>query len=272
MFHIIDRLAVRRHPPANRGQRLRERPHDDVHFVRQAEMACGAVADAPKDAHRVRVIHENARAVAPGNLDDFRQARNVAFHRIHAVHDDQFPARAAFAHHAVEVVHVIVAELENLAEPEARTIDNRGMIRAVNEHVVAAPDKRRNRAKVRLESGGKHERRFFAAEFRQGALEFDMDVERSIEESRPGASRAVFAHGFEGRRFDARVIRQAHIRIRAEHEHPPASDQDFGVLRGFDHAKIRIQPGGGQFIGLAKLVALFEQGGQRAARAGFERA
>ena len=91
-------------------------------------------------------------------------------------------------------------------------------------------------------------------------LQFDVDVERPVQETRTRTARPVPIDRGLGGLLDLRMIGQAEIAIRAQHQHLPAADDDLTVLCGRDRPKIRIQPQRPNLRRAAEVLHLVEKG------------
>src|SRR5690349_2968165 len=115
-----------------------------------------------EDADRVRVVHEQPRAVSLADLDYPRQIDDVAFHREHSVDGDELPARRHPRQLRVELVEIAVAEPNGLTRREEAAVDDARVIELVDEDGVVAPHERGDDAEVRLEASREDERRRLA--------------------------------------------------------------------------------------------------------------
>ena len=69
------------------------------------------------------------------------------------------------------------------------------MVEAVEEHVIAAAEQRRERAEAGLIAGGEDERRLLAEERGEPRLELVVEIERAVEETAAGRAGAVAQRG-----------------------------------------------------------------------------
>ena len=169
---VIDDRALAGDEAPDRGQRLGERPHDQVDFVLHAEVLGGAPAARPQHAQAVRVVdHEGGPEIA-GDLHDLRQGRDVALHGEHAVHHHQPPAGAPIGgHEAPQLGRIVVGKLADLRKGEAGAVDDAGVVLLVEIDGVTAIEQAGDGAQVHLEPGGEGHRRRLADEPRQLLLE-----------------------------------------------------------------------------------------------------
>jgi hypothetical protein len=182
-------------------------------------------------AEPVGVVHHQARAVAVLEFHDLGKRRQVALHREHAVDDDDLAfVGGGVLELLLQVVHVVVAILEVLAEAEAAAVDDAGVVQAVEERQVAAFEQAGQDAQVDLETGGEHEHGFALHELGQSLLELHVDVQGSVEQSRSGTAGAVVSQGLGCGLLDLRVVGQAEVVVRPEHHQRVALVEDRRIL------------------------------------------
>ena len=132
MPQVVDGFGVRANEPAQAGQRLAERAHDQVDLVGQAEMTGRAGAMLAQDANGMGVVHHDGGAVFSGNAAQLGQGNNVALHAEHAVHDNEL---ACFRLELMEAVlqggHVFVRKAQELALRQQAALDNAGVVALV---------------------------------------------------------------------------------------------------------------------------------------------
>ena len=162
--------ASQAHVGAVGAERLAERADDDVDLVLEPGLGDGAAAAGAERAGAVRLVDDHAHVVAPGELDDLRQRRDVAVHREDAVGDDQRAAPLGLAQAPREVVDVAVVVDEGLGPRQPAAVDDRGVVELVGEDDLAA---RRASAEttpsVRQVAGAEQQRRLGALERRPAA-------------------------------------------------------------------------------------------------------
>ena len=253
-------LSRRGHESADRGQRLGEGAGDDVHFVGHAEVSRGAVAVRAEHAEGVRVVQGQGRAVLPRDAHQAGHVRDVALHRVDAVHHDHRAlARAVPLHPALEVAEVAVVEPLGLAIGHLGAVDDRGVVELVQVDHLAAAHQARDQAEVGRVAGGEDEAGFLAQELGQGALELLVEVEGAVQEPAAGAPRAVPVEGTARGLEHLGVVGQAEVIVRPEHDPLLAVDDDDGVLRFGNRIEVRIQARRLNLTRLGELPALVEQ-------------
>ena len=187
----------RRDEPADRGERLGERAHDqvDVRPAGRSGRQCRAPV-GPSTPSECASSTNSARAVLLRQLDELRQGRDVALHREHAVDGDQraaLLARTGARAPASRSRDVVVAEAHRLAERQRAAVDDRGVVELVDEDGVVAADQALDDAEVGLVAGREDERGLVPHEFGEVGLELLVQVERAVQEAAAGAAGAVAA-------------------------------------------------------------------------------
>ena len=122
-------------PAGRAAERLAERPGDDVDLAEEAEVLDGAATRLAEDADAVRVVDDDDGVVLARELDDLGQLREIAFHREHAVRDDQLPRVARRGGEAVaQRVHVRVRVDDLRRRPrEPDRVDEARVVELVGE-------------------------------------------------------------------------------------------------------------------------------------------
>src|ERR1035437_9094859 len=102
----------------------------------------------------------------------------------------------------------------------------------------------RNHALVDLEAGGIEKGLFFLYKLSQLLFAGQVNVERSIQESRSGTPCSIFPDRRNGCLLDFGMIGESHVTVRAEHEDPLAVEHDFRALCRRNGPEVRIQSRG----------------------------
>ena len=245
MLEIVQDLVVTRDEAAQGAERLGEGAHDQVHLVGQAEVVCRAAAVVAHHAEAVCVVDHQRGIVSFTELHELRDGRNVAFHGIDAVHDDEF--RFFQGHHLhllLQPLHVVVGELQHVAVGEPAAVDDAGVVEGVEEDVAAVESQAGNHAQVDLEARAVGHGLLLAHQAGQLLLQRQVDVERPVEETGTGAAGAVFADGLDGRFLETGVVGESQVGVRAEHQDVLAGHPDDRVLPRFDGTVIWIDTHG----------------------------
>ena len=94
------------HERAVGAERLAQRADDHVDLALEARLGHRAAPAGAERAGAVRLVDHHAHVVAPRELDDLLQRRDVAVHREDAVGDDQGAAALGLAQAPGEVLDV----------------------------------------------------------------------------------------------------------------------------------------------------------------------
>ncbi len=161
------------------------------------------------------------------------------------------------------MIHVVVQKADRLPHAGARTRGDGGVVILVGEDKIPLACKGLNHTLVRHIPCREHHA---ARRFHKGGkplFQLDMQVERAIEESTPGAAGAVLFDGVGGGFLYAGIGREPQVIVGAGHDDLAPVQDGAGALVPFDHAEVRVQAG---FLGFSvicrfvkKPVAFFEQ-------------
>ena len=197
---------------------------------------------AVPEPERVGVVHHYGSLVFLAQAHQVGQRGDVALHRVHAVHDDEFRGVAGGEpEFLLQVRHVVVAELAHLAETQAAAVDDAGVVQGVQEDESAAEAQASHDAQVHLETGAVGHRGLLAHELGELRLQLFVEVEGAVEEAAAGAAGAVFLYRFDGGLLETGVVGKSQIGVGAEHQDLGAvSHGDEGVLTGGDGAVVGI--------------------------------
>ena len=191
----------------------------------------------PDEADRVRVVHEDERVVALGEVADRVELGRVAVHREDAVGGDQPEARVGrLAEPRLELVHVPVrvAVPPRLAEPDP--VDDRRVVELVGDDRVALVEQRLEDAAVRVEARAEEDRVLRAEERGEPLLELAVERLRAADEPDRGHPVAPPVERVVRRGDHLRVVREAEVVVRAEVEQLAALGHvDVGALRRRHH-------------------------------------
>ena len=196
----------------------------------------------PERAGPVRVVDHHPHVVAPRQLDDLLERRDVAVHREHAVGHDQRAAAVGVAQPPREVLDVAVAVDERLRAREPAAVDDRGVVELVGEHDLALARERRDR---RRGSRGSPSRTgpALCVPLNDASPLLQPPVQRHVARHEPRRARAdAPAHrGVRRRLAHARVVRQPEVVVRAQQQDGLAVEDDARPLRTAHHAHAAIQ-------------------------------
>ena len=158
---VLDHLRRAGDEAAAGGERLGEGAHPQVHALLDAEQLRGAGAARAEHADAVRLVDHQPRAVALAEPADVTQRRDVALHREDAVDDHEHAAAVAPARVRASSRACPCGCAGRAAASRARAaaVEDRGVVAGVDDHGVAGPEQRAERADVRLMAGGERRSR-----------------------------------------------------------------------------------------------------------------
>ena len=170
----MDDVRIAHHETADGGKRFGAGADHQVHFaVFKAKVFAGAAARFTQNTRRVRVVHNNARAVFFADFNDFRQRANISFHTEYAVYDNQFSGFfGQFGNNAFQIRHIVVFKAHHFAVGKFNAVQNAGVVQLVHNGVIAFFQKAAHHAQVHLIPGGKNKPRFFAFKFGDALFQF----------------------------------------------------------------------------------------------------
>ena len=241
MAEEVDDRPVRRDITAEGGERLGERTHQDVDLVRETEVMRRTASARTDDAESMRIIDHHRRTVGMSETADFGKIGEITAEREDAVHDHE---RTASVGHGLELRFqmrlVVVPEAQELAEAHLRgAVDARMRLLVANE-IIATADECADHAEIRLKAGPEGKGLVLAKEVRQFRFEFEVKVERSVEEARTRAARSVFPERRPSRLDDFRAGCESEVVVRAQHNPPAPFHHHFNILPRLQAMEVRI--------------------------------
>jgi hypothetical protein len=135
-----------------------------------------------KDANGVGVIDHDPGFVLLGEFDNRRKIRNIALHTEDTVDNDQFAFPLSSLENPLQIVHIVMAELLDLAKRHTASIDDAGVVILIDNGCVSPTQKRRNGPEIGLITSGKDYGRVLPEKFRQLSLQVFVNFEVSVEE------------------------------------------------------------------------------------------
>ena len=129
------------------------------------------------------------------------------------------------------------------------------MVLLIKQHIVLTTSHTRHHSQIYFKACGIYHRIFFPHESGKTCFKLLMYIERSIKERRTSTPSAIFLDGLDCGFFNLRVIGQAHIAVRPEHQYFFTSDIHLGVLFTLNLAEIGINT---QSLGFLRLLILRE--------------
>ena len=187
------------------------------------------------------LVDEQACSVAPAQLADLAERRDVSLHREHPVddHQDAAAVRRRPLQHLLELVHAVVAERAQLRSREQAAVEDRCVVARVDHHRVRRAQQRAQRAHIRLMTRREHERVLRLHPVRQLALELEVQGDRPVEQARAREARAVAVKRVLRAFQHALVARQAEVVVRPQHDPLRALHLDHRHRRRGQHVEVR---------------------------------
>ena len=188
----------------------------------------------------MRLVDDNARAVALGELDDGGERRHVAVHREDRIGDDQ-TTTSGTPQTPREVVEVAVLVDERVGKREPAAVDDRGVVQCIGENGRAALRERRDDARVREVAGPEEHARLAAGELRESLLQPRVDRHRARYQSRRARPGAPAQRRVRSRLAHARMLREPEVVVRAQQQDRLAVDKHLRPLRAADNTGAPVQ-------------------------------
>ena len=170
----------------------------------------------PEHAEAVRVIHQQQCVVTLGEVEQRGQRGDVAVHAEHAVGDDHPLPCSGLCERTFQKGGVAVRIAHRLRTGQPHAVDQRGVVELVRKHRRLAPDKRGDRADVRLIAGGKKQgarQLHVIGQLFLQTLVRDVVSGDQVRRSRP---HAVTPHPLDCRFDQARMIGKPEVIVAAE--------------------------------------------------------
>ena len=239
-----DRRATGHVAAARAAERLAERAGQHVDASHDAAVLVRAAPARAHEPGRVRVVDDDGRAVAVGELADAGQRRDRAVHREHAVGHDEARARAlGLAQPGFELAEVAVVVAQALRLRQADAVDDARVVERVRDDRVLLAGQRLEQAAVGVEAGRVEDGVLGAEEGREPALELAVHGLGPADEAHRGHAVAVAVERGVGRGDDRRVVREPEVVVGAEVQHLAAVlEADHGILRRGDDALALEEP------------------------------
>ena len=159
----------------------------------------------------MRIIDQDPRIVFLGDRHQRREVDNLARSAEYSIRNDQFSRVVRqLRENGLEMLHVVVLVAHHIRSHPKRdhvSGDDAGMIVLIGYYVLSSLYKRRNNPLRSLKTGAKQKAFFAPDELGQSSLEFDMEVKRTRQIARTGATGPVFHDSFYGGFFDFRMSR-----------------------------------------------------------------
>jgi hypothetical protein len=116
----------------------------EVDAVLDAEELSGPGAALPEHAGAVRLVDHETCSESLTQVADLGKRRDVAFHREHAVDDDEHAATVAgrACQRFLELVEAVVTKRAQLRAREKAAVEDRGVVAGVGDNGVAGSEDR----------------------------------------------------------------------------------------------------------------------------------
>ncbi len=147
-------------------------------------------------------------------LYNLRKGSQVAFHREHAVNDDELNlVGIATLQYALQVGHVVMLIMQLGCECQTTTVDDTCMVAVITDDIVVLANKLRNNAAVYGKTGRDAQGVVLAYVLCQLLLKLNMDVECTIQETATSATTTILLHGLATSLDDAIVARKTRVSV-----------------------------------------------------------
>jgi len=240
---IADRICASGDETTHRREGLRERTHDEIDFILDPEMLRSAAPQLTEYADTVGVIHHQPSAVALLDFDDFWKLRDVSLHRKDAVDDDELAFVVGdIGQLLLEICHVVVQVFVGLAEGQPAAVDQARVVEAVGQRDVRALQQARENAEIDLETRREREHVLASQKLCESFFEFEVDVERAVEQPRARAAGSEHGEGHRSGFLHLWVVGEPEVVVRAQHDEFFAEVRDDRILPRRNGAVIGIDP------------------------------
>src|SRR5215469_1137390 len=222
-----------------------------------------AATIATKDAGRVRIVDHHDAVVLVGEVAQFWQWRDIAFHGENAVGDEKLVAVPVlgFFEDASAIRDVLMLEDFDGGLGKTAAIDDRGVIQLVGDNQIFFAQDRRNGAGIGRESGLKDDAGFCPFEARDLLFEFHVNLHSADDAAHCARADAVFADGVYGSAAKLGMGGEPKIIVRAEVDDFLAIDGGDGLLLALQNAQTKMEMLTPQiFHGVVEIVRLRPRG------------
>jgi hypothetical protein len=228
-------------------------------------MLLGAAAGRSEHTQRVGLIQVDARLVAVGHLSQLGQTGDVPFHAKNPVgHDELRLVGREGGQRLLQMlgVVVVIAVHLHLAASEAYrqhdAVHDRGVVVAVAEHVLLAPQHGRDGPQVGQVAGRKNQGRLAPHEMGQAFFQLHVLGEGAVDQAGAGTAGTEALHRFLGRFLHARVHGQAQVVVGADHDDFAAVHYHPAAAILFNRDEVGVKTALADSIRILEVVALAE--------------
>src|SRR5262249_22587352 len=145
------------------------------------------------------------------------------------------------------------------ARRQKAALHDAGVVAFVADDIFPLTDEGAYDSEVHLKSRTVKKHGFFVYESSKGRFEFQMNVQSPVQESRTGATRAVFLHCCPRGFLDSRMVCQAQVTVGAKHQYLLALDNDLSVLSRGNGSEIRVQSCRAHLRGIYKTLDFVQE-------------
>ncbi len=171
----------------------------------------------------VGVVHHQRRVEPVGQVGDFRQRRDLAGDRVHAVHRDHFRlGRVEFLQPLLERGRVLVIEPDDGGPAQHRAVPQRRVHARIEQQRIAALGDGAQAGGAGEVPGAEHVAGFLAEKRRQVLFQLDVIGAAAVGQARAAGARAPFPQGRRGGLDHPRMPAQPEILVAGHHHHRPA--------------------------------------------------
>ena len=143
-------------------------------------------------ANTMSFVNHHRAVVLMLQLDNLWKLGQITLHGEHTIDDNQFNGlMGQLLKHALEVVHVVVLIMQLLCKSKTSAIHNTCMVAVVADYVIILVQQGWNNTLVDAETGRKAQAVGLTNILSDFFLQLNMNVERTVEETASGATRAI---------------------------------------------------------------------------------
>src|ERR1019366_9195639 len=204
------------------AHRLAERGREKRAALHPAQPLSRAAAGFSEDTGRMGIVDDEGRVVLFAEVRELAKRTDLALHGEDAVRDEKAaPQGRRLLQGLLEGGEVAVRRDEPLGFAEACAVDDRRVVEGVRQEAVLLGEERREEPLVRVPAGHVEDRVLGSEEARDRGLELLVERLRAADEAhRAEAVAPLFERLLRGL-HDARVVREAEVVVRGEHEDVP---------------------------------------------------
>ncbi|CCZ38765.1 unknown [Bacteroides fragilis CAG:558] len=163
-----------------------------------------------QNSQAVCFVYHDIGIIFLRQTNDLRQIGYITFHTEYSIYYNQFHCiRTTLLQLLLKRFHVVVLKLKDGRKREATSFNNRSVVKFVTDHIIFTTCHTRNYTQIYLKSCGINDSIFFANKFGQFFLQLKMKVKCTVQKTRSGTTRTIFAGSFNSSLNYFRMISQA---------------------------------------------------------------